>query len=408
LRHAHYQVFLASHQICVFFFLLGAWLHCHIDELPHEKFVDIAIAIWIFERMHRVFTIYRKNVRFGKGWSLNRAELKVAPAGEDAVVVSITMRKGWEYKPGTHAYLYIPRLSWTQSHPFSIAWSTTSPSPEDAHMFPMAQLSTTAVCDDKSTAAAARSSTVSLAHRNILAVKPTTTIHFVIARRQGFTDRLYQAALKGVSSNDLEKRTVAPQSFLAFVEGPFANESYSFDSFASLLFVAGGSGITHPLGYIRQLLVAKADNLVAARRIKLAWVVRTSKNICWVSEWLEELWRLDAGRGILEVEIYVTRPSNNHEADLTGGPRVKWFAGRPQMEVILAGMLAPTRMRGGRGALAVNGTLFLAPPSTYRSILLTSISVCGPGSLADNVRAAVREKVHEARIEFSEECFTWS
>jgi hypothetical protein len=39
--------------------------------------------------------------------------------------------------------------------------------------------------------------------------------------------------------------------------------------------------------------------------------------------------------------------------------------------------------------------------------MLTRI-VCGPGSLADSVRAAVRERVYDARIEFSEESFTWS
>ncbi|KAI5850107.1 ferric reductase NAD binding domain-containing protein [Tricharina praecox] len=371
LRHAHYQIFLATHQLCIAFFLVGAWLHCHIDELPHEKFVNIAIGIWAFERLHRLVTIYRKNVRLGKGWSLNSAEVKVAPAGEDAVRVSITMKKGWEFKPGQHAYLYVPRLSWTQSHPFSIAWSTTTPSLAEVQMQPLEV-----------------SSTTSLAHRNLLTSKPRTTIHFVISRRHGFTGRLYREAYKAAHSTDPEKVDIAPKRFLAFVEGPYCNEAHSFDSFSSLLFVAGGSGITHPLGYIRHLLVASSEGLVAARRIKLAWVVRNSRNISWVSDWLEELWRLDARRGMLEVEIYVTRPCSQYDTDMSGGPRVKWFAGRPQMEVILAGMLAPTRMRGGRGALAVN--------------------VCGPGSLADNVRAAVRERVDEARIEFSEESFTWS
>jgi len=359
LRHAHYQVFLATHQLCIAFFLVGAWLHCRIDELPYEKFVDIAIGIWGFERLHRLVTIYRKNVRVGKGWSLNTAECRVTPAGEDAVRVSITMGKGWEYKPGTHAYLYVPRLSWTQSHPFSIAWSTTTPSLEDVQMHPLTSVSSTlAVCDDKAIATRLEfSSATSLAHRNLLISKPRTTIHFIISRRHGFTGRLYQEAFKAARGADPEKVDIASKRFLAFVEGPYSNEAYSFDSFSSLLFVAGGSGITHPLGYIRHLLVASSEGLVAARRIKLAWVVRNSRNISWVSDWLEELWRLDARRGMLEVEIYVTRPSSHYDTDMSGGPRVKWFAGRPQIEVILAGMLAPTRMRGGRGALAVNGML---------------------------------------------------
>jgi hypothetical protein len=352
--------------------LVGAWLHCYIDLLPQRRYVTIAMGIWMFERLHRLFTIYRKNLFFGRKWSANAAEIQVVASGEDAVRVSITMNKGWEYKPGHHAYLYIPRLSWTQSHPFSIAWSTVSPSVDESNMLPLTPVSTMAVVDDKSLASKIDfNSTTTLAHRNLLTTKPRTTIHFIISRRHGFTGRLFTAAAKGARNRflDPEKVDDIPKRFLAFVEGPYSNESHSFDSFSTLLFVAGGSGITHPLGYIRHLLEASADNLAAARRIKLAWVIRDRRNIGWVSDWLEELWRLDAGRSILEIEIYVTRPSRkstHHETDTTGGRRVKWFPGRPQMEVILAGMLAPTRKHGRRGALAVNGTV---PHEIYRTRL---------------------------------------
>lgn len=372
LRHAHYQVFLGSHQVCIILFLVGAWLHCHIDQLPQKRYVSIAMGIWISERLHRVFTIYHKNFFFGRKWNANSAEVQVVSSGEDAVRVSITMNKGWEYKPGQHAYLYIPRLSWTQSHPFSIAWSSTSPSVEETNMLPLMAVSTMAVVDDRSLPSKSEfNSSTTLAHRNLLTAKPRTTIHFVISRRHGFTGRLFAEAAKGARARflDPEKSDNIPKRFLAIVEGPYCNESYNFDSFSTILFVAGGSGITHPLGYIRHLLEASADNLAAARRIKLAWVIRDRRNIGWVSDWLEELWRLDAGRSILEIEIYVTRPSRkstHHETDITGGRRVKWFPGRPQMEVILAGMLAPTRKHGRRGALAVNGTV---PHEIYRTRL---------------------------------------
>lgn len=379
LRHAHYEVFLGAHQLCVITFLTGAWLHCYTDELPQITHVNIAIGIWIAERFHRVFTICRKNLRLGRNWSANTAEVSVVPAGEDAVRVSITMHKGWEFQPGQHAYLYIPRLSWTQSHPFSIAWSSTTESEvDDLKVFHPAQ-SSTAVIGEKlndtqfemrptsfnaelySTSPTSSSSeirsTSSVAHRNLTVSNPRTTIHFVISRRGGFTNRLFEAAGNGTNHKYPEMAHIAPQRFLALVEGPYCNEVHNFDSFASLLFVAGGSGITHPLGYVRHLLSASANRLVAARRIKLVWVIRDRRNIFWINDWLEELWRLDAGRGIFEMEIYVTRPSStSHRAvDLSGGTQVKWFPGRPQMEDILAGMITPSRMRNGRGALSVNG-----------------------------------------------------
>ena len=390
-------------------FLLGAWLHCYIDQLPYQFYVDIAIAIWGFERLHRLFTIFRRNIPFGRLWSANTAEIRVVPSGEDAVRVSVTMNKGWKYEPGQHAYLYVPRLSWTQSHPFSIAWSTTSPSIEDMQILPLTQASTLAVVNAKPYSSRIEfNSSTTLAHQNLVMAKPRTTIHFIVSRRHGFTDRLFTAAAKGARARSLdpEKANQPPKKFRVFVEGPFSNEASSFDSFPTLLFVAGGSGITHPLGHIRHLLDASSENLVAARRVKLVWVVRDRRNIGWVSDWLEELWRLDAGREILEVEMYVTRPSSRHGRDRGGGRRVKWFAGRPQMEVVLAGMIAPTVAHGRRGALAVNGDF--SQPSQRDIVLIVAFLVCGPGSLADSVRAAVREKVDEARIEFSEESFTWS
>lgn len=358
IRHAHYQVFLAAHQILVAVFLFGAWMHCYIDQLPHQIYVNIALAVWGFERLHRLFTIFRKNIPFGKLWSANTAEIQVVPSGEDAVRVSITMNKGWTYEPGQHAYLYVPQLSWTQSHPFSVAWSTTSPSIEDVQMLPLMQASTLAVVNDKPySSQIGFDSSTTLAHQNLVTAQPRTTIHFIVSRRHGFTDRLFRAAASGARARflDPEKADHPPEKLRVFVEGPFSNEASSFDSFPTLLFVAGGSGITHPLGYIRHLLNASSENLVAAKRIKLAWVVRDRRNIGWVSDWLDELWRLDAGREMLEVEIYVTRPSSRHGSDRVGGRREKWFAGRPQMEVVLAGMIAPSVTHGRRGALAVNG-----------------------------------------------------
>ena len=36
-----------------------------------------------------------------------------------------------------------------------------------------------------------------------------------------------------------------------------------------------------------------------------------------------------------------------------------------------------------------------------------AVNVCGPGSLADDVRAAVRSKGHVGSVDFFEESFSW-
>ncbi|KAI5818756.1 ferric reductase like transmembrane component-domain-containing protein [Pyronema omphalodes] len=377
LRHAHYQVFLGLHQVCIAMFLSGAWFHCYIDQLPHQIYVNIAIGLWIGERLHRLFNILRKNNIFGKSWNVTTAELQLTLSGEDAVRVSIRMPGVWNYKPGQHAYIYMPRLSWTQSHPFSIAWSTTT-----MESIPVAE-STMAVVDS--------GSSVKDDSPRYYVEEPRTTIHFVIQRHAGFTNRLFLQASENARQYflDPERAEHKPPRFLAMVEGPYSSESYSFDSFPTVLFVAGGAGITHPLGFIRHLLIASAENLVATRRIKLVWIIRDKNNCGWISDWLEELWHLDADREILEVEIYVTRPDKMKDRRTRmGGRKIKWMVGRPQHEVIISGMLTPHKKQGPAGALAVNA--------------------CGSGSVCDGVRAAVREKLHEARIEYSEESFSWS
>lgn len=210
-----------------------------------------------------------------------------------------------------------------------------------------------------------------------------TTLRFIISRKGGFTNRLWNS-VASTKSIDPEKPTRLTRKFMCFVEGPYTNEAFSFDSFSTLLFIAGGSGITHPLGHIRRLLTTSMHNLVAAQKIKLVWVVRDMDNVTWISSWLDELWDLDAGRCMFEVDIYVTRPSTVENAYTMSN--VKYFTGRPQAELIIDEM-------------ANNYDEYLGA---------MSVNVCGPGGLADGVRACVRDRSRTTRIEFSEESFTWS
>lgn len=173
--------------------------------------------------------------------------------------------------------------------------------------------------------------------------------------------------------------------YLCFIEGPYSNEAYNFDSFSTLLFVAGGSGITHPLGHIRQLLIKSSEDLVAARRIKLVWIIRDMKNYTWISDWVRELNKLDAGRRMFEVEVYITRATERTAP--RGAPKnATFFSGRPQPGALI------DRMREEAG----------------KDLGAISVNVCGPGGLSDSFRAAVRGRAAQVRIEYSEESFTWS
>lgn len=253
----------------------------------------------------------------------------------------------------------MPRLSWTQSHPFSIAWS--NPTPTDAPLPPTPNSACSSI-GDKTLMEEPMSSDNS-SPTTLLRSSKSTDIHFIIGRKSGFTNRLYEAAFRAAFPHKFEQdpekaSTAHMDEFSCFVEGPYTNESHGFDSFTSVLFVAGGSGITHPLGHIRKLLVLSAQGLAPTKRIKLAWIIRDIRNLAWVSQWLEELWRLDNERDILEVEIYVTRPTKSDKPHTGyGADKVKWTPGRPEAEILVGSMMTPRKGGPVVGAVAVNGEL---------------------------------------------------
>lgn len=278
----------------------------------------------------------------------------------------------------------MPRLSWLQSHPFSIAWSNPTPTSTPLTQMPESVGSSSSLDSDlkghehagsEYTESTLVASPIEV-RKHELPPNPTypadrttksTDIHFIIARRAGFTDRLFRAACRAhydISQSpigkalgntiDLEKLAMgAPKSFLTFVEGPYTNEAHGFDSFHSVLFVAGGSGITHPLGHIRNLLQMSRDHLAPTKRVKLVWVTPQMRNVEWIQPWIDDLWRLDGGRNVLAIEIYVTRPKRDDILDRSGGMgTIKWIPGRPTWDVVVESMISE---KGATGALAVNG-----------------------------------------------------
>lgn len=100
IRRLFYQFFLGAHQIAIVLFLGGAYFHCRIDQLPHKSYVVGAIVLWAVERGMRIMTIVNKNVSKGRHLSIGR--VKALKHGEHAVHLTVTIKNGWDYKPGTH------------------------------------------------------------------------------------------------------------------------------------------------------------------------------------------------------------------------------------------------------------------------------------------------------------------
>lgn len=223
-------------------------------------------------------------------------------------------------------------------------------------------------------------------HRDLVATgtPKKTTMHFIISKQNGFTKQLYDAAQSAAATADPEKpEKGCVLKVLALVEGPYGGH-HSFDSFGTVVLVAGGVGITHCLGYVRHLLHGYNEGTVATQKVKLVWVIRKSEHIHWVSDWLEEILRMPLCRRVLEIDIYITRPSGTTSGNgwAGRGGLVKVYVGRPEFEAVLEKIV-----RRRIGAMAV--------------------TVCGGGAVSDSVRAATLKFVDQATIDFSEESFTW-
>ncbi len=90
---------------------------------------------------------------------------------------------------------------------------------------------------------------------------------------------------------------------------------------------------------------------------------------------------MESRREVLKVLLFITRPRNPTQVQ-SPSTSVQMFPGRPNVEHLI-----DQEVKNQVGAMAV--------------------SVCGTGSLGDDVRLAVRNRQAETNIDFVEEAFTW-
>lgn len=342
-RHAFYETFLNVHIISVLVMVVGIWRHYDIARLPQLPLIKGFFALWFCERATRVARAVWYNYRPKAGYT--RATVEVIPA--EACRVTLHLPTHISVKPGSHAYLRFPFIKWWDSHPFSIAWT------KDNIIDP--ELPTVEKSSD---------STVKRS-------KMTTDVSFIIHVQTGWTRHLYVRALKA-----------CPQllSTPAIFEGPYQG-NHSLDSYGTLLLFAGSSGISHQMPFLKHLICAHEAGTVATRRITLVWIIRDIETLEWVRPWMTEILALRSRKEVLKIKMFVTRPNNPREIS-SPSAQVQMFPGRPNVKTLME-----TAVKERVGAMCV--------------------TVCGPGSLADNVRAAVRDVQEVGVVDFIEESFTW-
>lgn len=338
-RHAFYETFKYIHIAMAIAAVVGIWYHLRLKDLPQFKLLLVAIVIWLLERTVRSIRIGYRN--FGRGGT--KAQLEALPG--NAVRVTVDLARPWKFSPGTHAYLYMPSIGGTSSHPFSVAWSE-----EAEDLSEERGLATT--------------------RQDVLSFRKTR-LSFVVRARTGFTYEL------------LKKAEAAPEgkcTAKVYVEGPYG-AGHTLHSYGTVMLIAGGIGITHQVPHVRDLVAGYANGTVAARRILLVWIIQSPEHLEWIRPWMTEILAMDKRRDILRIMLFISRPRSTKEIH-SPSATVQMFPGRPNIETLM-----DMEIEHQVGAFAV--------------------SVCGSGSLSDDVRAAVRERQTRTNIDFSEEAFTW-
>ncbi|KAI0402582.1 ferric reductase like transmembrane component-domain-containing protein [Xylaria palmicola] len=337
-RHAFYEAFKIMHILLAIAAIVGLWYHLKLGDIAQIKWLIAVIPLWTGDRFLRVARVIYHN--FGKGGTKTLVE---ALPG-NAVRVTVTMARPWDFRPGQHAYLYLPTISFWQSHPFSLAWSEEAENPNAEKL--------------------------ALNRQDILAMRKTS-MSFVIRARTGMTNTLY------------ERAAAAPEGRLitrCLVEGPYGGE-HMLDSYGTVMLFAGGVGITHAVPHVRHLVAGFANGAVATRKVVLVWIIQSPEHLEWIRPWMTQILAMDRRREILRIMLFVSRPRSTKEIH-SPSSTVQMFPGRPNIDTLM-GM------------------------EMEQQVGMMGVTVCGPGALSDEVRLAVRRKQYEGAIEFIEEAFSW-
>ena len=350
IRHAFYETFKQLHILLAWISFIGIWLHCRDASLPQKSFMDFMLVLWACEHTARWTRVWWHNFDRKGVTKWTKATVEALP--EDACRVAFEIKRPWQFRPGCHVYVRFPSISLHMAHPFSVAWTEERPAPYMS--LEVDKLPTT----EKALGASDASRTI-------------TTVYCIMAKRSGMTEQLFNKA-KASPSGILNTTGI--------LEGPYGGLE-SLHSYGTAILFAGGVGITHQLGMVRELLNGYNIRTVATRRVVLVWSVRRQEQLAWVQKWLDQILAMENRREILKIELYISKPRANQLIS-SRSETVQMFPGRCKPDEILA-----KEMPGRIGA--------------------TAVTVCGPGAFADEVRAAVRSRIYEGAVDFVEESFTW-
>ncbi|KAF5013044.1 hypothetical protein FDECE_938 [Fusarium decemcellulare] len=357
-RDRAYELFKTTHVVLAAIILAALYQHIKGQFAGKYKiWVWLTVAIWCTDHASRLTRLLLLNYKIAMG----KGVPATASYSEETGVIRLQVHPSTTVrgKPGTYYYLSISGWKFWESHPFSLAgWSQEGVSPvwqnhDEALNLP-------------------REKTSKLREDN------PTFLTFLIRPRQGMTRDL-RDTLTRVGFPNVQRLRI-------LLEGPYGNVA-PLGKFRNILFVAGGSGITAVLPYLRDIL-DQNRNHDSRQNVRLCWVSRSESLIRDV---LANDFNVDGGlsTGRLKIDFFVTSAASGSESSATNIPDGKRTTGQPF-----------TFSRPDVRALVGD--------FTKNSQGRVAVFTCGPEGLSDETRAAVREQLQNGTdVELFEEMYGW-
>jgi NAD(P)H-flavin reductase len=218
-RHAFYEFWVIQHLISIAVFL---WLlYKHVPAYA-MFYVWMSVAFITFDRSIRMIWGAYRNFKVRSGGSVlkladrvgYRTELYALP-GETTRVVLKNVPFTWT--PGQHLYIWIPRIGFLETHPFTISnissdLPSTLPPPNSTGI-----------------------------------TSSTRTAALEIRAHSGFSRRLFRLASKHSATSD------KPLELRSFIQGPFGSHP-EWNTFESLVLISASTGASFTLPILESIL----------------------------------------------------------------------------------------------------------------------------------------------------------
>nr|WOD46085.1 hypothetical protein [Trichoderma atroviride] len=334
----------------------------------YKVWVWACVGLWAGDHALRLLRVLAMNYKS----FLGQGSLALASYSEETGMIRLQVKPSINCKrqtPGTYFFVYFPGMRFWETHPFTLAGR--SKQIEDVSTYN----SSSEQPSDK------ENGTQTPRVTEVTSEQGDTHMTFMIRPRDGMTRRLRDKLVSKGESGPLRVRV--------FLEGPYGTPA-RLDHFDDILFIAGGSGITTVLPYLRMFFEDQASQ--TPPNVHLAWAVRDEGFVRDVlANDLRATERSAFAASKLNMEFYITSgasgtstptPVSKEAGNATSDSRFRRV--RPDIHSMVDDFVNKSQ---GRAA----------------------VFVCGPAEIADTARQAVirqTRKVH-VDVELFEEMFVW-